>query len=479
MEFDIGPLRKLADESPDNWLVHAQLSDGLHRSGLDVEALAAIDRAIELNPMEVMLYGLKADIQVNLGLPQEAANTLMAGLQRENNAQLHSSLGLLFLQQRILNPAIQHLASAAEIDAEPRHWFNLANAYMQSRNFELAQDYFQRAISLDATYVRARRNLALCLVEQKQYPQAIEQLKSAIAIDPSHADTWFTLGFINRLTDDFDAAIDALQKCLQLEPDHERAWEMLGRAQFESGQIEKAKDTFEQWLNQQPDHPIATHMRAAIDGSQEIDRASEQYVAAAFDQFADSFETVLEKLQYRVPALIKSKLRERSLLPDRGEVLDAGCGTGLCGAFLAKKGIQLTGVDLSQGMLDQAETTGFYDKLVRADLIKFMSEHVSKFDLVVAGDTFNYFGDLNSLFDALARTLTENGSAIFSLEKGTPQQEGFHLNSSGRFKHSIEYIRKCLTQTDFHVVDCAEIVMRVENEEAVMGYLITAKTQRS
>ena len=41
-------------------------------------------------------------------------------------------------------------------------------------------------------------------------------------------------------------------------------------------------------------------------------------------------------------------------IPDRGRILDIGCGTGRHAVELARKGFRLTGVDLSAGMLEEA-----------------------------------------------------------------------------------------------------------------------------
>ena len=38
----------------------------------------------------------------------------------------------------------------------------------------------------------------------------------------------------------------------------------------------------------------------------------------------------------------------------RGDVLDIGCGTGLCGPLLRPIAVSLCGVDLSAGMIEKA-----------------------------------------------------------------------------------------------------------------------------
>ena len=56
------------------------------------------------------------------------------------------------------------------------------------------------------------------------------------------------------------------------------------------------------------------------------------------------------------------------------DVLDAGCGTGLCGPLIAPYARRLVGVDLSERMLDQARARNVYDELVRRELTAYLRE---------------------------------------------------------------------------------------------------------
>ena len=192
-------------------------------------------------------------------------------------------------------------------------------------------------------------------------------------------------------------------------------------------------------------------------------------------KFADSFETVLEKLQYQVPQLIKHKLSQPGLSRRYECVLDAGCGTGLCGPILRPLTDHLIGVDLSAKMLDRAETSGHYDQLLCRDLVDFMNETPERFDLVIAADTFNYFGDLQQLFLALKTSLKENGTVVFTLEQSPVDDRAFQLNHSGRFKHSLEFIRGSLAGAGISIMEHSSADLRVENEKRVPGFLIVAQ----
>jgi SAM-dependent methyltransferase len=73
----------------------------------------------------------------------------------------------------------------------------------------------------------------------------------------------------------------------------------------------------------------------------------------------------------------------------RGEVFDAGCGTGLVGIALAKHGATtMDGVDLSPKMLEIAEETKLYRHLATADLSKDIDSPDDIYDVVVCVGTF-------------------------------------------------------------------------------------------
>ena len=110
-------------------------------------------------------------------------------------------------------------------------------------------------------------------------------------------------------------------------------------------------------------------MLAACISDPRCERAPEAYVRKFFDHYAPHFDESLTRLQYRAPQLIAERLT-RSVTPSGNlEVLDAGCGTGLCGPLLKPFAARLVGVDLSAGLLSQIwteATQGSKDRVVGA-----------------------------------------------------------------------------------------------------------------
>ena len=87
-----------------------------------------------------------------------------------------------------------------------------------------------------------------------------------------------------------------------------------------------------------------------------------------YDAWAADYDRDVESVRYNLPALAAG-LFGRYVAPDAGEILDAGCGTGLLGEPLHLLRYQgLVGVDLSPEMLARAKARGVYRELQAMDL---------------------------------------------------------------------------------------------------------------
>ena len=128
-------------------------------------------------------------------------------------------------------------------------------------------------------------------------------------------------------------------------PNHPEARRQLGVAYSALGRKQEAAEVYRNWLLEEPDNAVAAHMLAACSGEGTPERASDRFVERVFDNFARSFDVKLAKLEYRAPELVRDALA-RVAAPTKSLItLDAGCGTGLCGALIEEYVSELTGVD--------------------------------------------------------------------------------------------------------------------------------------
>ena len=121
-------------------------------------------------------------------------------------------------------------------------------------------------------------------------------------------------------------------------------------------------------------------------------------------------------------------------------------------------------------MLEHAGRRGLYDQLDAADLSVVLERGEACWDLILAADVFNYLGNLNHVFATAARALRPGGLFAFSVEADA--EPGYHLCPTGRFVHSLAYLREQASAAGFHECSAESATLRCENERPVSSHLV-------
>jgi predicted TPR repeat methyltransferase len=217
-----------------------------------------------------------------------------------------------------------------------------------------------------------------------------------------------------------------------------------------------------------PDALPAKFLLAALSGDEVPDTMPPALVAAIFDNAAARFDQMLVgTLKYQGPALIVKALEP--FLPQLGrglDVLDIGCGTGLCGPLLRPFARRLDGIDLSAQMIEQARNRACYDRLAVGDFIAMLRDvPAHSYDLVIAADVLVYVGALEKTFAAVAHALRPGGLFAFSVEKGSGGS--FSLSPASRYRHDPDYIARTAAAAGFALRHGTDAVLRFEGGRPV------------
>lgn len=360
---------------------------------------------------------------------------------------------------------------------------NLGNILQAEGRMQEAVVAYRRALDLRPDDAPTHNNLAVALRSLGQIEDAIALHRRAIALAPRYAEGHFSLGKALRQSGHLDGAIDAFRAAIELDPTHDRAYTSLGRLLHRVGRDADAARLFDGWLKRDPCHPVALHMRAACAGVDVPARASDGYVKQVFDTLAQDFDENLRRLRYRAPQLTVEALAADVGSPCQSfGVLDAGCGTGLCGPLLRPYARHLVGVDLSTGMLAKARGRGVYDELIQAELTAYLISQPPAFDLIVSADTLVYFGDLRPVLAAGTGALRAGGRLIFTVESADHDEaaagDGYRINASGRYSHREAYLRGELARSGLTVGSIVSAVLRQEGGLPVVGYVVVAARKR-
>ena len=387
-------------------------------------------------------------------------------------------LGVLAAQRDQHEVAADLIRRALELNPQYADaWNNLGNVLTALRQLEEAADAYRRTIELAPGHVGAYGNLGVILTQLGQIDQAVAACRQAATLTPGWAEGHFNLATALLAQGDGVGAMAAYQEALRLNPDHLRTYKALTLLCYKLNRREDATALFQRWLERNPDDATARHLLAASSGCAVPGRAADDYVQTIFDEMAEHFDRHLQRLAYQAPDLIAQAVAAALGSPAGTlEVLDAGCGTGLCGPLLRPYAGRLVGVDLSPGMMEKARVRGSYDALVVAELTAFLAERPTSWDLIVSADTLIYFGDLQPLCIAAAAALRPGGWLAFTLEE-IPDAEastGFNLELSGRYRHSQPYLRQTLAEAGLTLATLEQVTLRMESERPVAGLLAVA-----
>lgn len=373
---------------------------------------------------------------------------------------------------------------------------NLGNVLLIQGRHEDAIAAYRQAIRFKPDEVEACVNLGAVLRGLGRLPEALDAYQQASTWRPADANIHYHRGLIladlNRLEDAIQAqraalehnaahlgVVRALGTLLHRRGEVDEARLVFGNAVFQLGEAEEALKLLQYWLRLMPNDPIAQHRLAAWFSGETPARASDGYVTYLFDRYADCFdEHLVEQLGYQAPAVIGARLADVLGAPAaQFDVLDAGCGTGLCQPVLRPYARRLTGVDLSPRMVDKARERGGYDELAVAELTAFLNERPGAYDLIASADTLVYFGALEPVLTAATRALRPGGWLVFTAEQISVDQasDGYFLNKSGRYSHTADYLERSLAGVGLELLARTDAMLRQEGDQPVTGHVVLAR----
>ncbi|KAJ3472332.1 hypothetical protein NLG97_g11080 [Lecanicillium saksenae] len=165
-----------------------------------------------------------------------------------------------------------------------------------------------------------------------------------------------------------------------------------------------------------------THLQQSLNSS------SVAETLATYDQWADTYNQDVESEGYTAPQLasdyVSKYLNAAAIASAR--ILDAGCGTGLVGQHLAKRGARrIDGVDLSPGMLEVARKTGAYESLTTGDLSQWLDVDSAVYDALTCVGTLTQ-GHLGpGALDQLLRVVKPGGLVVATVRDTVWEMNGY------------------------------------------------------
>lgn len=398
-----------------------------------------------------------------------------------------SNLGATRLALERHADALEPLAQALEAaPADAQVWSYQGIALSSLGRLEEAQASHARALEIDAKRVGDWMQRALALLGLKRHTEAMTCLDQALNFRPEDALLHYRKGQALITLQRHEEAMAALQQAVTLDPSLHLAWGDLGTLLSELDRHQDALAAWQQALRHGGDADLLRYQMAGAQARLETGPAQLEtpahppraYVERLFDDYAESFDAHLDKLDYQAPrvlasglsCLIDSRPREPALAGRTAfrHGLDLGCGTGLCATPLGPWTLRLTGVDVSGQMLERARALQRYERLVHTDLIEHLETTPDRYDLVVAADVFIYVGALEAVFAGVRRVIEPGGVFCFSVENIADDRD-YALLPSLRYGHSTAYLQGLAQTHGFEATQLKAGPLRHDVQHAVSG----------
>ncbi|MCR4347288.1 MAG: tetratricopeptide repeat protein [Sulfuricaulis sp.] len=385
--------------------------------------------------------------------------------------------------QALKERAIQHLrmnqfAQARELyqqaaRLDPRDaavWMQLGAVTGQMGNHAESEQYCRKALACDPRNAGIYHNLGMSLARQGKSQEAADSYAAALRLEPDRVATKYSMGLVLKDTGKFKEARTLLADVVTAKPDHAWAWFALGTIHAELGDNSEALSSLDRAATLDPSlQTRVNYFKNAITNNRAADELALSHVKELFDAHASSFEQhLVEGLGYRIPETLDRHIRQIiGDAPATLDILDIGCGTGICGSLLKTLARDLTGMDIAPRMIEQARNRQVYDHLLVGDFAPLLAADTRSYDIIIAADVFIYVGDVKHVFELAQQRLRPAGLLAFSVE--TSSDRPVVLRATGRYAHSTRYIEELAASTGFEILVAEPAVIRTELKKPIEG----------
>jgi predicted TPR repeat methyltransferase len=291
-------------------------------------------------------------------------------------------------------------------------------------------------------------------------------IKEMIAKSKDLAQTNYELGLNHmRGGNIYDAKL-RFKLVIFFRPKHIYAHYRLGHCLLLQGDTTGAEKEFLECLKLDKSFLEAEYMLATISNSYKRPATIPLSIIEEFfdDQAPNYNKEYINHKNYQVPVLLVESIGNYLAGRDNiKNVLDLGCGTGLCALALKEKikVERIVGIDVSAKMLSEAKKTYFqehplYDLLIKEDLNNYLQNGHEKFELIMAGYSLHYSSDITQCLVDCKNLLLPEGVLAFSVEKAETFDFGFS-DSAENYCFSENYIRQIASKAGYSQINIKTI----------------------
>lgn len=360
--------------------------------------------------------------------------------------------------------------ASAEPDI-PANWHNLALAEMKA-GLAVPMGPLRRAVLLRPCEPNYLNNLLVSAGGEARQ----KLLERLLVLDPAHVRALVDLAFLRRRAGRNSDSGRLARMAHLVEPGMPDGLARTVQALISAGDAGRARAVYHRYLLLDPEDRLGLGRDLARAGLLETDQAmSPSFVAGVFDGYAATFDTHLtDTLRYVGHEVLARMLRDLGVAK-AARAVDLGCGSGLSGLELRRYAAHLTGVDLSERMLERARARGIYDALHRAEIVAWLEADSAVYDIAVAADVTSYLGDLGPFFLSISPRLSPGG--VLAMTVHEQEADGFGLVMGETYSHSQSHVAAAAGAAGLRIRATERGAMREENKKPLPTlFLVLEKT---
>ncbi len=252
----------------------------LERRGAYAEALAAFEKALELDPGSAFLAGEAADLALELEDWTRAERWARRRLElapKDGKSQM--ILARVFWSRGQEDEAIAAFEAALKLDPASIDSILALTELIAPKQPKRARAMLERFQSGNPEHAaRVLHELGKLDAQEARYPAAVVKLRRAISLDEAESDpVRVTLGQVFEISHDTASAIAEYRKVLSAVPDDYELWGHIAELEAARGDEEAARAEFLRLKEKRPDDAVAAAWLAS-----DAERSGDFHKAAEF-----------------------------------------------------------------------------------------------------------------------------------------------------------------------------------------------------
>ncbi len=250
-----GQLRELTQRYPRHGFGWKILGPVLHMLGRPLDALAAMQKTVELAPNDAEAHNNLGKALSDQGRFADAEQSYLRAVALEPELALaHNNLGAVLADQG--RPAEAEACYRRALELQPASAMahgNLGNALRAQGRFADAETSYRSALTLDSLSADAHNNLGNALRDLGRAAEAETCFRRAIERNPAHAAAHNNLGGALRDQNRHAEAEASFRKALELNPAFAIAHNNLGNMLRDKGQFTEAEACYRKAVELDPE----------------------------------------------------------------------------------------------------------------------------------------------------------------------------------------------------------------------------------